>query len=164
MLLASDDPLDHYLVAHPQAVLAEPVEACGLDPANPYVLLPHLAAAAAEVPLTPADEAVFGPGTLDLAAELERLGFGTSSLVSTGDGVDVGPDDLLAWWAGDGRTDAGLSLRELEERSGVYAARISKLELLQQGAQPRTARKLADALGVEVRDLRRDPSAGRAGE
>lgn len=74
VLLASDDPLDHYLVAHPQAVLAEPVEACGLDPANPYVLLPHLAAAAAEVPLTPADEAVFGPGTLDLAAELERRG------------------------------------------------------------------------------------------
>ena len=61
----------------------------------------------------------------------------------------------------DGRTDAGLSLRELEQRSGVYAARISKLELLQQGAQPRTARKLADALGVEVRDLRRDPASGR---
>ena len=72
VLLASDDPLDHYLVAHPHAVLAEPVEACGLDPANPYVLLPHLAAAAAEVPLTAADEAVFGPGTLELAAELER--------------------------------------------------------------------------------------------
>lgn len=74
VLLASDDPLDHYLVAHPDAVLAEPVEACGLDPANPYVLLPHLAAAATEVPLTAADESVFGPGTLELAAELERRG------------------------------------------------------------------------------------------
>lgn len=54
------------------------------------------------------------------------------------------------------RIDAGYSLRALEELSGVHAASISKLELLHNGAQPRTARKLADALDVEVRDLRRE--------
>ena len=70
VLLAGDDPLDHYLVRHPEAVLDTPVEACTLDPANPYVLRPHLAAAAAEVPLTPADVAVFGPTMTQRADEL----------------------------------------------------------------------------------------------
>ncbi len=74
VLVAGDDPLDHYLVTHPQAVLGAPVEAGGLDPTNPYVLLPQLAAAAAEVPLTDADEAVFGASMRPLADELVRRG------------------------------------------------------------------------------------------
>ncbi len=52
------------------------------------------------------------------------------------------------------REDSGYSLRELGERAGVPAATISKLELHQRGAQGRTARALADALGVSVKDLR----------
>lgn len=59
------------------------------------------------------------------------------------------------------RIDAGLSLRELGGRTGIDYSLISKLERLRHGAQPRTARKLADSLGVEVRDLRRKPSSGR---
>jgi DEAD/DEAH box helicase domain-containing protein len=55
VLVARDDPLDTYLVHHPDALLGAPVEGCVLDPANPYVLGPHLACAAAELPLTPAD-------------------------------------------------------------------------------------------------------------
>ncbi|WP_137813851.1 DEAD/DEAH box helicase [Gandjariella thermophila] len=60
VFVARDDPLDTYLVHHPDAVLNRPVEATVLDPANPYVLGPHLACAAAELPLTPRCLALFG--------------------------------------------------------------------------------------------------------
>lgn len=58
----------------------------------------------------------------------------------------------------DARENAGLSLRELEAATGrgVYQSTISDLENLRRGAQPRTARKLAEALDVTVKDLRGD--------
>ncbi|WP_427015554.1 DEAD/DEAH box helicase [Pseudarthrobacter sp. P1] len=68
--VASDDPLDTYLVHHPEAIFDVPVEATVFDPSNPYVLGPHLCAAAAELPLTAADLPLFGPTT---AALLEKL-------------------------------------------------------------------------------------------
>ncbi|MFC3964048.1 DEAD/DEAH box helicase [Nocardia jiangsuensis] len=52
LLVARDDPLDTYLVHHPEALLGKPVEATITDPRNPYVLGPHLLCAACELPLT----------------------------------------------------------------------------------------------------------------
>ncbi|MDQ3151197.1 MAG: DEAD/DEAH box helicase [Actinomycetota bacterium] len=52
VFVARDDPLDTYLAHHPAALLGTAVEATVLDPANPYVLRPQLACAAAELPLT----------------------------------------------------------------------------------------------------------------
>jgi len=46
-----------------------------------------------------------------------------------------------------------LTLHELEERSGVAYNTIWRLENGKTGAQPRTIRKLAAALGVEAEEL-----------
>ena len=46
-----------------------------------------------------------------------------------------------------------LSLRELGERSGVAFDNINKLENEHRDAQPRTLRKLAEALEVEPHEL-----------
>jgi DEAD/DEAH box helicase domain-containing protein len=74
VLIARDDPLDTYLVHHPEALLRRPVEATVLDPGNPYVLAPHLCAAAAELPLTEADLALFGPESVEVTEALIRRG------------------------------------------------------------------------------------------
>jgi DEAD/DEAH box helicase domain-containing protein len=63
VFIARDDPLDSYLVHHPDTLLHHPVEPAVLDPANPYVLGPHLTAAAAELPLTETDLDLFGPAS-----------------------------------------------------------------------------------------------------
>lgn len=72
ILVARDDPLDTYLVHHPEALFRQPVESTVLDPDNPYVLAPHLCAAAAELPLTEADLELFGPATEELMPQLEQ--------------------------------------------------------------------------------------------
>jgi DEAD/DEAH box helicase domain-containing protein len=74
VLVAADDPLDTYLVNHPDAVFGASVEAVVLDPENPYVLGPHLAAAAAELPLTEVDEAYFGTSMVPLLDRLAASG------------------------------------------------------------------------------------------
>lgn len=74
VFVADDDPLDSFLVHHPEALFDRPTDATVLDPANPYVLGPHLLAAAAELPLTEADEAVFGPAFPGLVESLVRRG------------------------------------------------------------------------------------------
>jgi transcriptional regulator with XRE-family HTH domain len=51
------------------------------------------------------------------------------------------------------RRERVLSLRELEEKSGVSYNTIWRIEDGRQGAHPRTIRRLADALGVRPSEL-----------
>ncbi len=51
------------------------------------------------------------------------------------------------------RRERVLSLRELEEKSGVSYNTIWRLENSVTGAQPRTIRKIAQGLGVDPAEL-----------
>ncbi|MGQ0617308.1 MAG: DEAD/DEAH box helicase [Acidimicrobiia bacterium] len=64
VLVAGEDQLDQWLLAHPTEVFRRGPEPAVINPANPHVLQPHLACAAYEKPLTHADER-FWPGLLD---------------------------------------------------------------------------------------------------
>jgi DEAD/DEAH box helicase domain-containing protein len=56
VLVAGEDQLDQWLMAHPTEVFTRPPEPAVINPANPFILHPHLGCAAFELPLTPADE------------------------------------------------------------------------------------------------------------
>jgi DEAD/DEAH box helicase domain-containing protein len=70
VLVAQEDPLDHWLVTHPDELLTRPPEDAIVDAANPYLLGPHLRCACHEAPLD-AEEATrwFGDTAITL---LER--------------------------------------------------------------------------------------------
>ncbi len=60
VLLASNDPVDQYLLRHPDYFFAQSPEHAVVDPDNPYVLAKHLKAAAFELPLSEDDLQQFG--------------------------------------------------------------------------------------------------------
>ena len=70
VLVAQDNPLDQYLMRHPDFFFGRPHEHARIRPENPYVLDPHLRCAAYELPLTQADEALFGE---ELAGHVSRM-------------------------------------------------------------------------------------------
>jgi DEAD/DEAH box helicase domain-containing protein len=74
LLVAADDPLDSYLVNHPESLFGAPLDATVVDPSNPHVLAPHLAAAAADLPLREDDLALFGDNARQVVDRLVREG------------------------------------------------------------------------------------------
>jgi DEAD/DEAH box helicase domain-containing protein len=60
ILIAADDPLDQYLMRHPEFVFGSPCEEAVIDLENPRILSAHLACAAHEKPIDEKDEAYFG--------------------------------------------------------------------------------------------------------
>ena len=70
VMVAQDNPLDQYLMRHPESFFGKSNETARISPANPYIMKPHLLCAAYEAPLTMSDTAFFGPELLWYADEL----------------------------------------------------------------------------------------------
>jgi DEAD/DEAH box helicase domain-containing protein len=74
VVVAYDDPIDQYLMRHPEYFFRQTPESAVLDPANPYVLASQLSCAAYELPLTPEDEEIFGTRAPAITSLLEEDG------------------------------------------------------------------------------------------
>jgi DEAD/DEAH box helicase domain-containing protein len=118
VLVAGDDALDQYLMAHPEEAFTRPPEPAVVNPSNPFVLDAHLACAAFESPLTLDDEAWWGDDLDDgvrrlVQADRLRLrvrpgrGEGTEPAV----GVAAARRDVRAVWAARGYPSHGVGLR-----------------------------------------------------
>ncbi len=74
VVVAYEDPVDQYLMRHPQYFFGQTPESAVLDPENPYVLASQLSCATYELPLSEKDEALFGSRASAIASLLEEEG------------------------------------------------------------------------------------------
>jgi DEAD/DEAH box helicase domain-containing protein len=112
VFVAADDPLDTFVVHHPESIFGRGVEAAVVDPDNPHVLAPHLAAAAAELPITEDDVDVFGPQARGLLEALVAAGILRRRPRGWFWGRDDRPSDHLSL------RGAGEPVRIVETRTG----------------------------------------------
>ncbi|MDP2726643.1 MAG: DEAD/DEAH box helicase [Dehalococcoidia bacterium] len=70
VLVGLDNPLDQYLMRHPQAFFGKSPESALVNPDNPYILGQHLLCAAFEMPLSEEDRSLFGSSYEEAVAAL----------------------------------------------------------------------------------------------
>ncbi len=71
-LIGLDNPLDQYLMRHPEFFFGQSHENALIDPDNPRILKPHLLCAAWEMPLVETEVKSFGGNAGQALAELEE--------------------------------------------------------------------------------------------
>lgn len=76
ILVAQHDPLDQYLMRHPEYLFGQPVEKIRLNPMNPSILQAHLCCAAHEKPLEPDDYTLFGDAETCMGAIVDLMNEG----------------------------------------------------------------------------------------
>ncbi|MEQ8843032.1 MAG: DEAD/DEAH box helicase [Acidimicrobiales bacterium] len=107
VLVGGDDQLDRYLMAHPDEVFQRPPEPSVVNTANPFILDPHLACAAYELPISYDDRRWWTE---------EELHNGVRDLVRA-DELRLrrrwrnGTEEPFAHWCGTGYPSRGISLR-----------------------------------------------------
>jgi DEAD/DEAH box helicase domain-containing protein len=74
VLVASDGPLDQFLMRRPEYLFERSPERASVDPANPYILLRQLLCAAFELPLSADETRLFGEELPEIAEVLEGAG------------------------------------------------------------------------------------------
>jgi DEAD/DEAH box helicase domain-containing protein len=127
VLLAGNDPVDQYLLRHPEYFFSQSPEHAVVDPDNPYVLAKHLPAAAFELPLKPeGDVERFGPLAPPIAGALNDQG------------VIINVKEHY-YFAGGQNPAIGVSLRHMSDNTFCIV-------LMERGAKPRSnARGLAQS-------------------
>ncbi|MFN8034570.1 MAG: DEAD/DEAH box helicase [Acidimicrobiia bacterium] len=70
VLVAGDDQLDQWYVAHPSELVNREPEAAVINPSNPFVLRAQVSCAAHELPLSPDDDVYFGDALDDVVRDL----------------------------------------------------------------------------------------------
>jgi DEAD/DEAH box helicase domain-containing protein len=108
LYIAGRDALDQYLFENPKRVLGRRVEAARVTLENPYILGPHLLAAAHEAPLDAEDEEYFGPAYREVLQGL------------AGDGVLAASGGRLVYVGGDSPARK-LSLRSASSETVLIA-------------------------------------------
>lgn len=103
VLVAGDDQLDHYFLRHPDEVFSRRPEPAVVNPANPFVLDPHLACAAYEKPVSHRDERWWPAG--DLADGVRRLVVDDQLRLRSRNGTTRG------YWSARGRPAGAIGLR-----------------------------------------------------
>jgi DEAD/DEAH box helicase domain-containing protein len=98
VLVAGDDQLDQWYAAHPDQLVTRTPEAAVVNPDNPFVLQPHVACAAHELPLTHDDERWFGPALDDAVRDLVLAD-------------QLKPRGPKMYWSGDGAPAPRVGLR-----------------------------------------------------
>ncbi len=106
VLVASQDQLDQYLMAHPAEVFTRPPERAVVNPSNRFILDPHLACAAFEHPLGHDDARYWGD---DLDDGVRRLVLSDRLLLRQRS--RSGRRDVRGVWAGRGFPAHGMGLR-----------------------------------------------------
>jgi DEAD/DEAH box helicase domain-containing protein len=119
VLVAGDDQLDQWLMAHPDQVFTRPPEPAVINPANPFVLTDQMACAAHELPLT-ADDHRWWPGLLDEAVRLLVL----DDEIKIRPRHRLRPTGPVAVWAGRGVPAIRVGLRS----GGGREVRITTLD------------------------------------
>ncbi|AKH97854.1 DEAD/DEAH box helicase [Halanaeroarchaeum sulfurireducens] len=114
VLVAGEDQLDQYVMAHPDALFDGDPERAVVNPANEQLLDEHLACAARETWLGPDDEGVFG----------ETLPDRVSGLTEEGVLARRTTDEGVRWvYDGDGSPQHEMSLRTIGDREVQLQAR-----------------------------------------
>lgn len=88
ILIAGEDALDQYFIAHPQEFFSRPFEKAVVNPDNENILASHLICAASESPLSPMESWLQKPAVQKLIPLLADLG----KLQKTDNGEWVTPD------------------------------------------------------------------------
>jgi len=108
ILVGYNEPIDQYLMRHPEYLFGASHEHGVIDPANPHILSAQLACACFEKPLTDDDEQYFGP----LAGQVARM------LTEQGDAKLI---DGRAYWASTEFPAARTSLRNISDDTYAIA-------------------------------------------